>query len=54
MTIEVSTSVPPPPPTRTAAAKVVIPSGEILGREAQDVYFDYDKNGIFARMAATR
>jgi len=43
VTIEVSSSVPPPP-TRTASVK--IPSGEILGREAQDVYFDYDKNDI--------
>jgi peptidoglycan-associated lipoprotein len=43
VTIEVSSSVPPPP-ARTTGAK--IPSGDILGREAQDVYFDYDKNDI--------
>ena len=43
VTIEVSSSVPPPPP-RTTGEK--IPSGQILGREAQDVYFDYDKNDI--------
>lgn len=43
VTIEVSSSVPPPPP-RTAAAAV---SGiDTLAREAQDVYFDYDKNDI--------
>ena len=45
VTIEVSSSVPPPPARTTGA---VIPSGEILGREAQDVYFDYDKNDIRA------
>lgn len=45
VTIEVSSSVPPPPP-RTTGAKVS--SADILGREAQDVYFDYDKNDIRA------
>jgi peptidoglycan-associated lipoprotein len=45
VTIEVSSSVPPPPERTTGAT---IPSGEILGREAQDVYFDYDKNDIRA------
>ena len=45
VTIEVSSSVPPPP-SRTAAVR--IPPAEILGREAQDVYFDYDKNDIRA------
>jgi peptidoglycan-associated lipoprotein len=45
VTIEVSTSVPPPPP-RTAGA--TISSADTLGREAQDVYFDYDKNDIRA------
>jgi peptidoglycan-associated lipoprotein len=45
VTIEVSSSVPPPP-TRTAG---VAPSGiDTLAREAQDVYFDYDKNDIRA------
>jgi len=45
VTIEVSTSVPPPPP-RTAG--VALSGADILGREAQDVYFDYDKNDIRA------
>lgn len=45
VTIEVSSSVPPPPARTVGAA---IPPGEILGREAQDVYFDYDKNDIRA------
>jgi peptidoglycan-associated lipoprotein len=45
VTIEVSSSVPPPPP-RTAS--VTVSPGEMLGREAQDVYFDYDKNDIRA------
>jgi peptidoglycan-associated lipoprotein len=45
VTIEVSSSVPPPPP-RTASAR--INPAEVLGREAQDVYFDYDKNDIRA------
>ena len=43
VTIEVSSSVPPPP-TRTAG--VPLSSVDILGREAQDIYFDYDKNDI--------
>jgi peptidoglycan-associated lipoprotein len=45
VTIEVSVSVPPPPP-RTPG--VAISGADILGREAQDVYFDYDKNDIRA------
>jgi peptidoglycan-associated lipoprotein len=45
VTIEVSSSVPPPP-TRTAS----VPTSGIdtLAREAQDIYFDYDKNDIRA------
>ncbi len=45
VTIDVTSSVPPPP-SRTAG--VAISSSDILGREAQDVYFDYDKNDIRA------
>jgi peptidoglycan-associated lipoprotein len=44
VTIEVSSSVPPPPPP-AAAPRV---SGSEMLREAQDVYFDYDKNDIRA------
>ena len=45
VTIEVSSSVPPPPPRPAGPA---VSPGEILGRDAQDVYFDYDKNDIRA------
>jgi peptidoglycan-associated lipoprotein len=45
VTIEVSSSIPPPP-TRTEVAKTS--PIETLAREAQDVYFDYDKNDIRA------
>lgn len=45
VTIEVSSSVPPPP-TRTAPA--AISPADLLGRDAQDIYFDYDKNDIRA------
>jgi len=45
VTIEVSSSIPPPP-TRTEGARTS--PIETLAREAQDVYFDYDKNDIRA------
>jgi peptidoglycan-associated lipoprotein len=45
VTIEVSSSVPPPPP-RTAPAKM--DAAETLSRDAQDVFFAYDKNDIDA------
>ena len=45
VTIEVSSSVPPPPPRPTGPP---ISGAEILGRDAQDIYFDYDKNDIRA------
>lgn len=45
VTIEVGSSVPPPP-TRPPATKMS--SVDMLGREASDVYFDYDKNDIRA------
>jgi peptidoglycan-associated lipoprotein len=43
VTIEVSSSVPAPP-TRTAPASTS--PMDTLARDAQDVYFDYDKNDI--------
>jgi peptidoglycan-associated lipoprotein len=45
VTIEVSFSVPPPPPSTPGVA---LSGADILGREAQDIYFDYDKNDIRA------
>lgn len=46
VTIEVSSSVPPPPPPVSGGAK--LSGADLLGREAQDVYFDYDSNSIRA------
>jgi peptidoglycan-associated lipoprotein len=46
VTIEVSTSVPPPPAPVSGGAR--ISGADMLGREGQDVYFDYDKNDIRA------
>jgi peptidoglycan-associated lipoprotein len=43
VTIEVSSSVPPPPARPTGPT---VSSADMLGRDAQDVYFDYDKNDI--------
>jgi peptidoglycan-associated lipoprotein len=39
---------PPPPPPPPAPPKVTISSAEILSREAQDIYFDYDKSDLRA------
>jgi len=39
---------PPPPPPRPAAPKVTISSAEVLSREAQDIYFDYDMSDLRA------
>ena len=39
---------PPPPPPKPQPPKVTISSSEILSREAQDVYFDYDKSDLRA------
>ena len=46
VTIEVGSVVPPPPP-RPGGPTGINPI-EMLGRDAQDVYFDYDKNDIRA------
>ncbi len=52
-TVNVNVAVPPPPP---AAPKPRITGAEMLSQEAQDAYFDYDKNDIRddARQALTR
>jgi peptidoglycan-associated lipoprotein len=52
-TVTVSAPVPPPPPP---PAKPRISGAEMLSQEAQDAYFDYDKNDIRddARQALTR
>jgi peptidoglycan-associated lipoprotein len=39
---------PPPPPPKPQPPKVTISSSEILSREAQDVYFDYDMSDLRA------
>jgi len=39
---------PPPPPPPPAPPKVTISSTELLTREAQDVYFDYDMSDLRA------
>jgi peptidoglycan-associated lipoprotein len=39
---------PPPPPPPAQPPKVTISSSEVLSREAQDVYFDYDKSDLRA------
>ncbi len=46
VTIEVSTGLPAPPPPVSGGAR--ISGAEMLGREGQDVYFDYDRNDIRA------
>jgi peptidoglycan-associated lipoprotein len=52
-TVNVNVPVPPPPP---AAPKPRVSGAEMLSQEAQDAYFDYDKNDIRddARQALTR
>lgn len=39
---------PPPPPPKPQPPKVTISSSEILSREAQDIYFDYDMSDLLA------
>jgi peptidoglycan-associated lipoprotein len=53
VTVTVNVPVPPPPPPPAAPR---VSGAEMLGREAQDAYFDYDKNDIRddARAALTR
>jgi peptidoglycan-associated lipoprotein len=53
VTVEVSTPPPPPPPPTRGAT---INGSDLLTREAQDAYFDYDKSELRddARQAMTR
>lgn len=53
VTVNVTVPTPPPPPPPTAPK---VSGAEMLSREAQDAYFDYDKNDIRddARQALTR
>ncbi len=53
VTVEVTEPPPPPPPP---AAPPRVSGADMLGREAQDIYFDYDKSDIRddARQALTR
>ena len=53
VTVEVSAPPAPPPPP---PVKTVVSGLEMLGRDAQDAYFDYDKSDIRedARQALTR
>jgi peptidoglycan-associated lipoprotein len=44
VTVTVNAPAPPPPPP--SAPKVTISSADMLSREAQDAYFDYDKSDI--------
>jgi len=39
---------PPPPPAKPQPPKVTISSSEILSREAQEIYFDYDMSDLRA------
>jgi len=52
--LDVTIPLPPPPPPQTKAPTVS--GADMLGREAQDAYFDYDKSEIRddARQALTR
>jgi len=45
-TVTVTVNAPPPPPPPPAKPKVTISSSELLSREAQDIYFDYDKSDL--------
>ncbi len=46
--VTVTVNAPPPPPPAPEPPKVTISSAEILSREAQDIYFDYDKSDLRA------
>ena len=46
--VTVTVNAPPPPPPPPTAPKVTISSADMLTREAQDVYFDYDMSDLRA------
>jgi peptidoglycan-associated lipoprotein len=46
--VTVTVNAPPPPPPPPAAPKVTISSADMLTREAQDIYFDYDMSDLRA------
>jgi peptidoglycan-associated lipoprotein len=46
--VTVNAPPPPPPPVKPEPPKVTISSAEILSREAQDIYFDYDMSDLRA------
>jgi peptidoglycan-associated lipoprotein len=48
VTVTVNAPPPAPPPAKPAPPKVTISSAEILSREAQDIYFDYDMSDLRA------
>lgn len=46
--VTVSVNAPPPPPPPPAKPTVTISSADMLSREAQDIFFDYDKSDLRA------
>jgi len=46
--VTVTVNAPPPPPPPPSAPKVTISSADMLTREAQDIYFDYDMSDLRA------
>ena len=47
-TVTVTVNAPPPPPPPAKPKPPTISSSELLSREAQDIYFDYDKSDLRA------
>ena len=48
VTVTVNAPPPPPPAAKPAPPKVTISSVELLSREGQDIYFDYDMSDLRA------
>jgi peptidoglycan-associated lipoprotein len=46
--VTVNVNAPPPPPPPAPKPTVTISSADLLTREAQDIYFDYDKSDLRA------